>query len=57
MRNGFHRTPAMRRAHRAMYVADHTGGIDRRLERAITRLEELGVPAADADLFDGPFSD
>jgi hypothetical protein len=57
VRNGFHRTPAMRRAHRAVYIADHTGGIGRRLERAIKRLQELGVPAADADLFDGPFSD
>ena len=57
VRDGFRRTPAMRRAHRAVYVADHTGGIGRRLERAVTRLTELGVPAADADLFDGPFSD
>jgi hypothetical protein len=57
VRNGFHRTPAMRRAHRAVYMADHTGGIGRRLERAVKRLEELGVPAADANLFDGPFSD
>jgi hypothetical protein len=47
----------MRRAHRAVHTADHTGGIGRRLERAVKRLEALGVPAADADLFDGPFSD
>ena len=57
VRNGFRRTPAMRRAERALYAADHTGGIERRLARAVTRLTELGVPAADADLFDGPFSD
>jgi len=57
VRSGFRRTPAMRRAQRALHVADHTGGIDRRLARAVTRLEQLGVPAADANVFDGPFSD
>ena len=57
VRSGFRRTPAMRRAQRTLHAADHTGGIDRRLARAIKRLAELGVPAGDADLFDGPFSD
>jgi hypothetical protein len=57
VRNGFRRTPAMRRAQRTLNAANHTGGIERRLERAVKRLSELGVPAADADLFDGPFSD
>jgi len=57
VRNGLRRTPAMRRAQRALYAADHTGGIELRLARAVKRLAELGVPAADADLFDGPFSD
>lgn len=57
VRNGYRRSSAMRLAQRTMHAAEHTGGIDRRLVRAVTRLEALGVPAADADLFDGAFSD
>ena len=47
----------IRRAQRTMEAVEHVGGIERRLARAVKRLEALGVPAADADLFDGPFSD
>ncbi len=57
VRSGFHRTPVIRRAQRTMEAVEHVGGIERRLARAVKRLEALGVPAADADLFDGPFSD
>jgi hypothetical protein len=57
VRNGYRRSAAMRQAQRTLHAAEHTGGIDRRLARAVTRLEALGVPAADADLFDGSFSD
>jgi hypothetical protein len=57
VRSGYHRTPVIRQAQRTMQEVEHTGGIDRRLARAVKRLEALGVPAADADLFDGPFSD
>jgi hypothetical protein len=51
------RTPAMRRAARTLDAAMHAGGIKRRLGRAVARLKQLGVPAAQADLFDGPFED
>ena len=57
VRSGYRPTPSMRLAHRTLDAAEHTGGINRRLARAVTRLAELGVPAADADLFDGPFGD
>jgi hypothetical protein len=54
-RNGFRHTPATRRtarAHRAMTAWDTTD-IDRRMKRAVERLVELGIPAAEADAFDG----
>jgi hypothetical protein len=55
VRSDFHRTRLMRAAHRFFRRADRwdTSGIDRAMNRAEKRLVELGVPADDADAFDG----
>ena len=54
-RNGFRHTRATRRATRAFHamMAWDTSDVDRRMKRAVERLVELGVPAAEADAFDG----
>jgi hypothetical protein len=54
-RNGFRHTRATRRTERAFHamMAWDTGDIDRRMTRAVERLVELGIPAAEADAFDG----
>jgi hypothetical protein len=53
------RTPAMRRASRALdaYARAITGDFGPRLDRAIERLQELGVPRAEARAFDGETDD
>jgi hypothetical protein len=55
VRNGYRHTPATRRATRAFdaMMAWDTTDIDRRMKRALERLIELGIPAAEADAFDG----
>jgi hypothetical protein len=55
VRGGFRITSEIARARRTfrLAMAWDTGDIDRRLARAVKRLVELGVPAADADAFDG----
>ena len=55
MRNGFRHTPETRRAMRAFHamMAWDTRDVDRRLATAVARLVELGIPAAEADAFDG----
>jgi hypothetical protein len=57
--SGFRRTPAMRRASRALdaYARAITGDFGPRLDRAIERLQELGVPRAEARAFDGETDD
>jgi hypothetical protein len=51
---GFRRTPAVRRARRAFRRYDRRiAGSARRMDRAIERLQELGVPRAEARAFDG----
>jgi hypothetical protein len=59
VRNGFHVTPAIKRALRTYQLAMKwdTSDIDKRLAAAVKRLVELGVPAADADAFDGELDD
>jgi hypothetical protein len=53
--NGFRHTATTRRTERAFHamMAWDTGDIDRRMKRAVDRLVELGIPAAEADAFDG----
>jgi hypothetical protein len=55
VRNGYRHTRETRRAMRAFHamMAWDTGDIDRRMAGAVTRLVELGIPAAGADAFDG----
>jgi hypothetical protein len=55
VRGDFHLTRAMRAAVRLDRRANRwdTSDIDARLAAAVKRLVELGVPAADADAFDG----
>ena len=55
VRNGYRHTPATRRAMRAFHamMAWDTRDVDRRMAAAVSRLVELGIPAAEADAFDG----
>jgi triacylglycerol esterase/lipase EstA (alpha/beta hydrolase family) len=55
VRNGYRHTPATRRAMRAFHamMAWDTRDVDRRMAAAVARLIELGVPASEADAFDG----
>lgn len=55
VRNGFRHTRETRRAMRAFHamMAWDTRDVDRRMAAAVARLVELGVPAAEADAFDG----
>ena len=57
VRSGYRPTPEMTRSRRTRRMAGNAGGIDRRLARAVTRLEELGVPEADATVFDSLIGD
>lgn len=53
--NGYRPTPGTRRAMRAFHamMAWDTRDVDRRMAAAVSRLIELGVPASEADAFDG----
>jgi hypothetical protein len=55
VRNGLRHTRATRRAMRAFHamMAWDTRDVDRRIATAVTRLVDLGIPAAEADAFDG----
>ena len=55
VRNGYRHTPETRRAMRAFHamMAWDTRDVDRRMATAVARLVELGIPAAEADAFDG----
>jgi hypothetical protein len=55
VRNGFRHTRETRRAMRAFHamMAWDTRDVDRRMAATLARLVELGVPAAEADAFDG----
>jgi hypothetical protein len=55
VRNDFRHTRSTRRAMRAFraMMAWDTRDVDRRMATAVTRLVELGVPASEADAFDG----
>ena len=55
VRNGYRHTSATRRAMRAFHamMAWDTRDVDRRMAAAVNRLVELGIPAAEADAFDG----
>ena len=55
VRNGYRHTSGTRRAMRAFHamMAWDTRDIDRRMTGTVTRLVELGIPAAEADAFDG----
>jgi hypothetical protein len=55
VRGGFRNTPEITRARRTFRLAMNwdTSDIDSRLDRAVKRLVELGIPAADADAFNG----
>ena len=55
VRNGYRHTPSTRRAMRAFHamMAWDTRDVDRRMSGAVARLVELGIPAAEADAFDG----
>ena len=57
--SGFRPTPAMRRASRALhaYARAITRDFGSRLDRAIERLQELGIPRAEARAFDGETND
>lgn len=59
VRNDFRRTRLMRAAHRFFRRTDRwdTTGIERAMNRAEDRLVALGVPAAEADAFDGDYDD
>jgi len=54
-RNGYRHTPVTRRAIRAFraMMAWDTRDVDRRMAAAVERLVELGIPASEADAFDG----
>ena len=55
VRNGYRHTSSTRRAMRAFHamMAWDTRDVDRRMANAVSRLVELGIPAAEADAFDG----
>jgi hypothetical protein len=55
VRNRYRHTPSTRRTMRAFHamMAWDTRDVDRRMATAVTRLVELGIPAAEADAFDG----
>jgi hypothetical protein len=55
VRNGYRHTPSTRRTMRAFHamMAWDTRDVDRRMAGAVARLIELGIPAAEADAFDG----
>lgn len=55
VRNGYRHTRGTRRAMRAFraMMAWDTRDVDRRMAAAVARLIELGVPASEADAFDG----
>jgi hypothetical protein len=55
VRNDFRHTRETRRAMRAFHamMAWDTRDVDRRMASAVARLIELGVPASEADAFDG----
>jgi hypothetical protein len=55
VRNGHRHTPETRRAMRAFHamMAWDTRDVDRRMAAAVERLVELGIPASEADAFDG----
>jgi hypothetical protein len=55
VRNGFRHTRSTRRTMRAFHamMAWDTRDVDRRMATAVTRLVELGIPASEADAFDG----
>jgi hypothetical protein len=55
VRNGYRHTPETRRAMRAFHamMAWDTRDVDRRMAGTVARLVELGIPAAEADAFDG----
>jgi hypothetical protein len=55
VRNRYRHTPETRRAMRAFHamMAWDTRDVDRRMAGAVARLVELGIPAAEADAFDG----
>lgn len=55
VRNGYRHTSGTRRAMRAFHamMAWDTRDVDRRMAAAVARLVELGIPAAEADAFDG----
>ena len=59
VRNGFRHTPSTRRTMRAFHamMAWDTRDVDRRLATTVSRLVELGIPAAEADAFDGESGD
>ena len=55
VRNGYRHTREARRAMRAFraMMAWDTRDVDRRMAAGVERLIELGIPAAEADAFDG----
>jgi hypothetical protein len=55
VRNRYRHTPSTRRTMRAFHamMAWDTRDVDRRMATAVSRLVELGIPAAEADAFDG----
>jgi hypothetical protein len=55
VRNRYRHTPSTRRTMRAFHamMAWDTRDVDRRMAGAVSRLVELGIPAAEADAFDG----
>ena len=55
VRNGYRHTTATRRAMSAFHamMAWDTRDVDRRMAAAVNRLVELGIPASEADAFDG----
>ena len=55
VRNGYRHTSSTRRTMRAFHamMAWDTRDVDRRMAGAVSRLVELGIPAAEADAFDG----
>ncbi len=59
VRNGYRHTTGTRRAMRAFHamMAWDTRDVDRRMAGAVSRLVELGIPAAEADAFDGALGD
>jgi hypothetical protein len=55
VRNGYRHTSSTRQTMRAFHamMAWDTRDVDRRMATAVSRLVELGIPAAEADAFDG----